>query len=90
MDGGGLVLKVLVGLLTGAVATVLLAALDHILAAAGVAVGTFAVVVTLLVFARRGIRRAAGALSSTDRFTSRRFTSRSRSKTRPARRPRVR
>ncbi len=57
-------IKALVGLLTGAVASVLLVALDHILAAVVVAVVTVAVVVTLLVFARRGIQRATRAVHS--------------------------
>jgi len=54
-------IKAVLGLLVGALTAVVLAALDHILAAAVVAAITIAVVVTLLVFARRGLKHLVRA-----------------------------
>jgi len=54
-------IKAVLGLLGGALTAVVLAALDHFLAAAVVAAVTIVVVVTLLVFARRGVRHLVRA-----------------------------
>ena len=50
-------LKAIAGLVIGGVTAIVLAALDHVLAAIVVAVVTVAIVVTLLLFARRAVRR---------------------------------
>jgi len=59
---GEVVMTALVGLLTAAVTAIVLAALGHILLAGIAAVVLSAIAVTLLLFARRAVRRVSNGI----------------------------